>query len=111
MPGVRDGVEAQVARLTTLAGAAGCQGVVASPREVALCRALLPREALVVVPGATLGPVDGPAMDHARVADAAHAVATGASHLVIGRSLTRAADSRRVVQRAIRAIEMGAATR
>ena len=109
--GVLDGVEAQVARLTTLAEAAGCHGVVASPKEVALCRALLPPQALVVVPGATLGPGDGPAMDHARAADATHAVAAGASHLIMGRSITRAADSRRVAQHAIRAIAIGAATR
>ena len=109
--GVPDGVTSQVARLATLARVSGCHGVVASPKEVALCRALLPAGALVVVPGAVLGPVDDRPSDHARVADATHAVAAGASHLVMGRSITRAANSRDVARQVIRAIEMGASTR
>jgi orotidine-5'-phosphate decarboxylase len=109
--GVVGGVTAQVERLAALASTTGCQGVVVSPQEVAICRALLPPRGLVVVPGATLGSVDDGPGDHARVADATKAVSEGATHLVMGRSISRASDSRGAARRVIHAIELGTSTR
>jgi orotidine-5'-phosphate decarboxylase len=92
--GVPGGVEAQVLRLARLAAAAGCDGVVASPREASLLRTALPAGALIVTPGTQLpGEV---ANDQARVASPAEAIGAGATHVVIGRSITQAADPRAV---------------
>ncbi|MGA0612124.1 orotidine-5'-phosphate decarboxylase [Caldimonas sp. KR1-144] len=88
--GVEGGVRDQVLRLAGLAVAAGCHGVVASPQEVALLREALPPGSLIVTPGTQLQG-DG-AHDHARVATPLEAVRDGASHVVIGRSIYRAAD-------------------
>jgi orotidine-5'-phosphate decarboxylase len=92
--GVPGGVEAQVLRLARLAAAAGCDGVVASPREASLLRTALPAGALIVTPGTQLpGEV---ANDQARVASPAEAIGAGATHVVIGRSITQDADPRAV---------------
>ncbi len=104
--GVPAGVEAQVQRLVRLAAAAGCHGVVTSPREVRLCRDLLPAKALVVVPGVTVpGEVD--VVHHVRVGTVGAGVAEGATHVVLGRSITRARDPRAAVRAAAYAIEAG----
>ena len=88
--GVPGRVAEQVARLARLAARAGCHGVVASPQEAALLRSILPADALVVTPGVQL-PGDG-ATDQARVATPRDAILAGATHVVIGRSVARAAD-------------------
>ncbi|WP_163510974.1 orotidine-5'-phosphate decarboxylase [Fodinicola acaciae] len=88
--GVAAKVDDQVVRLATLARAAGCDGVVASPREAAKIRAQLGHEPLIVTPGVRLAS-DGNA-DHARTAGPAEAFRAGATHIVLGRSITRAAD-------------------
>lgn len=88
--GVPDTAEAQALRLARLAERAGCHGVIASPREVAPLRALLGSDALIVTPGVTL-PGESPA-EHARPGTPRAAVADGASHVVVGRSVTRAPD-------------------
>lgn len=88
--GIRDAPADQVRRLTRLAGQAGCHGLVAGPREVTVVRELLGTGPLVVAPGIAL-PGESPA-DHARPATPGAALAAGASHLVVGRSVTRAAD-------------------
>ncbi|GGU92476.1 orotidine 5'-phosphate decarboxylase [Streptomyces filipinensis] len=88
--GVADSAEEQVLRLARLADAAGCHGVIASPQDVAALRGALGGDALIVTPGVTL-PGDAPA-DHARPATPSAAMAAGASHVVVGRGVTRAAD-------------------
>lgn len=80
----------QVATLATLARDAGCDGVVCSPREAAAMRELLGADALVVTPG--VRPAGEDAGDQARTATPAEAIDAGASHLVIGRPITGAAD-------------------
>lgn len=88
--GVSVSTEQQVLRLAGLAGKAGCHGVIASPQDVAAVRSVLGGEALIVTPGATLSG-DSPA-EHARPGTPRAAIAAGASHVVVGRTITRAAD-------------------
>ncbi|MGW3206057.1 orotidine 5'-phosphate decarboxylase / HUMPS family protein [Streptomyces sp. NPDC001135] len=88
--GVGDPVEEQVLRLARLAGKAGCHGVIASPQDVAALRGALGTDALIVAPGVTL-PGDAPA-GHARPGTPRAAIAAGASHATVGRTVTRAAD-------------------
>jgi orotidine-5'-phosphate decarboxylase len=77
-------------RLARLAVQAGCRGVVASGRELTLLRAALGPAPWIVVPGIR-GPGDA-AGDQARSVTAAEAVRGGASHIVVGRPITQAAD-------------------
>jgi orotidine-5'-phosphate decarboxylase len=80
----------QVALLAALAHDAGCDGVVCSPEEAAAMRSLLGADALVVTPG--VRPAGEDAGDQARTATPTEAIDAGASHLVIGRPITAAAD-------------------
>ncbi|MGW4086380.1 orotidine 5'-phosphate decarboxylase / HUMPS family protein [Streptomyces sp. NPDC004822] len=88
--GVSGSAQGQVLRLARLAGEAGCHGVIASPREVAPLRALLGADALIVTPGVTMPGKS--AAEHARPATPRAAITDGASHVVVGRSVTRAQD-------------------
>lgn len=88
--GVDASPEAQVERLASLARSAGADGVVCSPWEASAVRCLLGPDALVVTPGVRL-PGSDPG-DQARVASPAEAFARGASHIVVGRPITAAAD-------------------
>lgn len=88
--GIAAGPEEQVLRLARLAAGAGCDGVIASPRDAGTLRELLGPERLIVTPGVTLGP-DG-AGEHARPGTPRAAFAAGASHVVVGRAIARAAD-------------------
>ncbi|MGB5868657.1 MAG: orotidine-5'-phosphate decarboxylase [Albidovulum sp.] len=71
--------------------AAGADGVIASPQEAALIRAL-PEAAgkLIVTPG--VRPMGAALGDQKRVATPAMAVANGADHVVVGRPVWAAAD-------------------
>src|SRR5262249_6617968 len=84
----------QVSRLARLAPNAGCHGVVASPEERATLRAELGRDMLIVTPGVMLRAelAGDAATEHARPAHPAAAIRAGATHIVVGRSLTRAPD-------------------
>jgi orotidine 5'-phosphate decarboxylase subfamily 1 len=88
--GVLDAPAEQAAGLAALARTAGAAGVVCSPREAADLRALLGPHALIVTPG--VRPAGADADDQARIATPAAAFAAGASHIVIGRPITGAAD-------------------
>ena len=76
-----------------LAFAAGADGVIASPHEAALIRAL-PEAAgkLIITPG--VRPADAAHGDQKRVATPAQAIANGADHIVVGRPVWAAADPR-----------------
>jgi len=86
--GVPGGVPAQVLRLARLALAAGADGLVCSPHEVATLRAELGPEALLVVPGIRLA--SDAAGDQARIMTPRDAAAAGADWLVVGRPITAA---------------------
>lgn len=107
--GVPGGVTAQVRRLTSLAVEHGCHGLVTSPQEVALCRTLTGPDTLVVVPGASAGTPAGESTDHRRSGTIAGAIADGASHVIMGRSITQAAHPWEAVEQVERAINAGLA--
>jgi orotidine-5'-phosphate decarboxylase len=77
-------------RLSREAMRAGLAGVVCSPHEVALVRAVVGPEGWIVVPGIR-GRTEARG-DQVRVATAGEAVAAGATHLVVGRPIIQAAD-------------------
>lgn len=88
--GVAGGAATQVVRLGRLAMAAGADGLVCSPREVAPLRQALGAAPLLVVPG--IRPAGAAAGDQARTATPEQAVADGADWIVVGRPITGAAD-------------------
>ncbi|MDA8247548.1 MAG: orotidine 5'-phosphate decarboxylase, partial [Rhodospirillales bacterium] len=90
--GVDAAPAAQVLRLARLAIAAGADGLVCAPTEVALLRAELGPAPLLVVPG--IRPAGGAADDQARTLTPRDAAAAGADWLVVGRPITQAADPR-----------------
>ncbi len=87
--GVGDGAAAQVARLAGLTRAAGLDGIVCSPHEVAAMKAAWPN-GYFVVPG--VRPAGAEVGDQKRVMTPRAALDAGASMLVIGRPITGAAD-------------------
>ncbi|MBL4915780.1 orotidine-5'-phosphate decarboxylase [Szabonella alba] len=70
---------------------AGADGVIASPQEAAMIRAL-PQAAgrLIVTPG--VRPAGSSSGDQKRIATPAQAIADGADHIVVGRPVWQAAD-------------------
>lgn len=71
--------------------AAGADGVIASPQEAALIRALpLARDRLIVTPG--VRPAGSAQGDQKRTATPADAIAAGADHIVVGRPVWQAPD-------------------
>jgi orotidine-5'-phosphate decarboxylase len=80
----------QVLRLARLARASGIDGMVCSAEEVAMLRKETSPEILLVIPG--IRPAGSAVEDQKRVATPAQAIADGASMLVVGRPITRAAD-------------------
>lgn len=88
--GVRGSVTDQALRLGTLAIRHGCHGLVASAREASLLRQELGRDFLLVTPG--VRPSGSPVGDQVRVVTPGEAMAAGASHIVVGRPITGAAD-------------------
>ncbi len=84
-------MEEYVASLAKMAHEAGCDGVIASPLEIATVRAAVTApDFLVVTPG--VRPTGAAAGDQARVMTPGAAVKCGADYLVIGRPIVAATD-------------------
>ncbi len=88
--GYAGSVTDNVERLARLTRACGLDGVVCSAQEAKLVRAATGSDFVLVTPGIRLAS-DG-ANDQARVVTPVDAVRNGADYLVIGRSITGAAD-------------------
>jgi orotidine-5'-phosphate decarboxylase len=88
--GFRGTVREEVLRLAALALNNGCTGIVTSAHETTAVRAELGHNFAVVTPG--VRPAGSGHGDQARVATPAEAIAAGASHIVVGRPITEAAD-------------------
>lgn len=100
--GVSDMVEAQVTRLARLGRAAGLDGVVASPHEVAAIRAACGQEFVIVTPG--IRPAGAARGDQRRVMTPGEAIAAGSDYLVIGRPILESADPVAAVEAVVREI-------
>lgn len=72
------------------AKAAGVGGIVCSPREAAMVRGIVGPDMAIVTPG--IRPAGAAVGDQKRVMGPAEAIDAGASHLVVGRPITAAAD-------------------
>ena len=88
--GVASPVAQEAARLAKLAQVNGIDGIVCSPMEAASMRELLGPDAWIVTPG--VRPAGAELGDQSRVATPADAINNGASHIVVGRPITGAAD-------------------
>jgi orotidine-5'-phosphate decarboxylase len=88
--GVSGPAAEQVLRLARLALEAGADGLVCSGQEVAMLREAFGAGPLLVVPG--IRPAGAARDDQARVSAPRDAMAAGASYIVVGRPITRAAD-------------------
>ena len=81
----------QVGLLAGVARDAGISGVVASPQEASMLREILGPRAYIVTPG--VRPAGSDKGDQSRVATPRAAFDSGASHIVIGRPITKALDA------------------
>jgi len=90
-------VQDLVLERATRAMEAGADGVIASPQEAALIRALPEAEGkLIVTPG--VRPAGAALGDQKRVATPAQAIKDGADHIVVGRPIRNAPDPRAAAQ-------------
>jgi orotidine-5'-phosphate decarboxylase len=86
----------QVVSLAKLAQKAGLDGVVASPLEAAAIRKACGKDFLIVTPG--VRPAGAAVGDQSRIATPAQALKNGASHIVVGRPITKAANKVQAAQ-------------
>lgn len=81
-------ISEQVVSLAKLAKASGLDGVVASPMEASAIRKACGEDFLIVTPG--VRPKGSSLDDQARIATPGGALKNGASHIVVGRPITKA---------------------
>ena len=93
--GCERSLEDQVLSLARLSHQCGLNGVVCSAQEATLLKQNLGADFTLVTPGIRLKQSDH--QDQVRIATPDEAIAMGADYLVIGRSITQASDSLKVV--------------
>lgn len=90
--------------------AAGADGVIASPQEAALIRALPEAKGkLIVTPG--VRPAGAALGDQKRVATPASAISDGADHIVVGRPIWQAEDPKGAAEAILAELKSAQATR
>jgi orotidine-5'-phosphate decarboxylase len=100
--GMRPDVEEQVLRFAKMAGEAGLDGVVASPREARDIKNKMGKDFIVVTPGVRPGwAAQG---DQKRVLTPGAAIEAGADYLVVGRPVIQAQDPGAAVKKIIEEI-------
>jgi len=88
--GVTRPLTEQVVALAKMAQDSGCDGLVASPLEIAAIRAACGPDLLLVIPG--VRPAGADVGDQKRVMTPGEAVRAGADYIVVGRPITADAD-------------------
>jgi orotidine-5'-phosphate decarboxylase len=105
--GVERSLEAQVLGLAKLTQAAGCHGVVASPKDLPFLRPALARPFGILTPG--IRPAGAALGDQKRVTTPADAIRGGSDWLVVGRPIRNAEDragaTRKILAEMAEAIE------
>jgi len=76
----------------------GCDGVVSSGLEAEKMRNELGEKLLIVTPGIRLDPKSDSGDDQKRIVTAGMAIGNGASHLVVGRPITKVKDPIKVIE-------------
>src|SRR5262245_22938242 len=96
--GIENDLAAQVAHLAKLCAAAGLDGVVASPQEIASIRQAVHNSSFIILtPG--VRPAGVAANDQARVLTPGAAIKAGANFLVVGRPIIAAPDPAAAAQK------------
>lgn len=104
--GVESSPAEQVLRLAKLAQSSGVNGMVCSAEEVGTLRTELGGDALLVIPG--IRPAGSDIGDQKRIAAPTAAIERGASMLVVGRPITRAANPAEAAASVLKEIEVAA---
>ena len=92
----------EVVELAKLAKASGLDGVVASPQEAAAIRKACGSDFLIVTPG--VRPAGTASNDQSRIATPSGAIKNGATHLVVGRPITKAENKKASVENIVQEI-------
>jgi orotidine-5'-phosphate decarboxylase len=92
----------QVKTLAVLTKDAGLDGVVCSPEEIAPLRKTLGNDFILMTPG--IRPKGSNMDDQKRVMAPKDALDLGATHLVIGRPITQAADPNKAIEQILEAL-------
>ena len=97
--GIHKKLDDQVLALAQLAKKAGLDGVVSSPKEIAVLRKEFGPDFVIVTPG--IRPKGSPKGDQKRTFTPEDAFQAGASYIVVGRPVTSAEKPREVVEQII----------
>jgi orotidine-5'-phosphate decarboxylase len=100
--GIPDRLDTQVSRLAQLTKQAGLDGVVCSAQEAQTLKALCGPDFKLVTPGIRL--VEDSADDQKRICTPKQALSAGSDYLVIGRSITQAADPAAKLQKILQSV-------
>ncbi len=82
---------------------AGMDGIVCSPREAEVVRAIVGEDMVIVTPG--VRPAGSAAGDQKRTLSPGEAIAAGADYVVVGRPITAAADPAAAANAVVKEIE------
>lgn len=95
--GMQTPIEAQVLKLAKLTREAGLAGVVCSPKEIRILREELGQQFVLITPG--IRPEGAELNDQKRTMTPKEALDLGATHLVIGRPITGAANPEEAIEK------------